>query len=73
MGITYLDLAPYRRSTVGFDRLFDLMNGAKAEADAYPPYDIAREGDDAYRITLSLAASTTDSSSFFRRFASCSP
>lgn len=60
MGITYLDLAPYRRSTVGFDRLFDRMNSVKDDADTYPPYDIVREGDDAYRITLSVAGYARD-------------
>jgi len=60
MGITYLDLAPYRRATVGFDRLFDLMNRAGTDADAYPPYDIVREGEDAYRIALSVVGYARD-------------
>lgn len=52
----YLDLAPYRRSTVGFDRLFDLMNNTAQDAsDTYPPFDIERLGDGTYRITLAVA------------------
>lgn len=51
------DFTPYRRSTVGFDRLFDLLEtGARNEApDAYPPFDIEMEGEDSYRITLAVA------------------
>ncbi|MEL7446261.1 MAG: Hsp20 family protein [Pseudomonadota bacterium] len=52
-----LDFTPYRRSTVGFDRLFDLLeNQARASAgDNYPPFNIARSGEDNYRITLAVA------------------
>jgi molecular chaperone IbpA len=52
-----LDFTPYRRTTVGFDRLFDLLerqarlNGG----DNWPPFNIERQGDDAYRITLAVA------------------
>jgi molecular chaperone IbpA len=50
------DFTPYRRSTVGFDRLFDFLESARAEqADNYPPYDIERLSDDRYRITLAVA------------------
>ncbi|MFN4039462.1 MAG: Hsp20 family protein [Erythrobacter sp.] len=51
------DLTPYRRSTVGFDRLFDLLeNQARLNAgDNYPPFNISRSGDDNYRITLAVA------------------
>ena len=53
---TNFDFAPYRRSTVGFDRLFDLLeNTARAEADTYPPFDIEQDGEDRYRITLAVA------------------
>jgi molecular chaperone IbpA len=47
------DFTPYYRSTVGFDRLFDLME--KTVASDWPPYDIERTGEDAYRITLAIA------------------
>ena len=50
------DFSPYRRSTVGFDRLFDyLENSAKTEQDSYPPFDIEKLADDQYRITLAVA------------------
>jgi molecular chaperone IbpA len=51
------DLSPYRRSTVGFDRLFDFLEsaGRAEQADNYPPYDIEKLSDDAYRITLAVA------------------
>ena len=51
-----MDFTPYRRSTVGFDRLFDFLESARAEpSDNYPPYDIEKLGDDRYRITLAVA------------------
>lgn len=51
------DFTPYRRSTVGFDRLFDAFEtvARNGGGDNYPPYDIERAGDDAYRITLAVA------------------
>ena len=51
-----LDLAPYRRTTVGFDRLFDLLeNQVRNGGDNYPPFNIERRDEDAYRITLAVA------------------
>ncbi|WP_380783948.1 Hsp20 family protein [Sphingomonas sp. R86520] len=54
---TNFDFTPYRRSTVGFDRLFDLLEAtARAEApDGHPPFDIERDSDDSYQITLAVA------------------
>ena len=51
------DFTPYRRTTVGFDRLFDLLERqARINAgDNYPPFNIERQGEDAYRITLAVA------------------
>ena len=51
------DFTPYRRNTVGFDRLFDLLeNATRAQSgDNYPPFNIERRGEDAYRITLAVA------------------
>lgn len=51
------DFTPYRRSTVGFDRLFDLLERqARANAgDNYPPFNIERSSDDAYRVTIAVA------------------
>ena len=56
------DFAPYRRSTVGFDRLFDLLeNQARQNSgDNYPPFNIERRGEDAYRITLAVAGFKPD-------------
>lgn len=52
-----LDFTPYRRTTVGFDRLFDLLEGQvrNNSGDNYPPFNIERRGDDEYRITLAVA------------------
>ncbi|HEX2762736.1 MAG TPA: Hsp20 family protein [Allosphingosinicella sp.] len=54
---TNFDFTPFRRSTVGFDRLFDLLEntGGWAQAENYPPFDLERTGDDSYRITLAVA------------------
>jgi molecular chaperone IbpA len=52
------DFAPFYRSTVGFDRLFSLLDkaaGPEANGQAYPPYNIERTGENAYRITLAVA------------------
>ena len=50
------DFSPYRRSTVGFDRLFDYLESAsRSEQDNYPPFDIEELSDDTYRITLAVA------------------
>ncbi len=50
------DLTPYRRSTIGFDRLFDFLeNASRAEGDNYPPFDLEKIADDRYRITLAVA------------------
>ena len=59
---TTFDLTPYRRSTVGFDRLFDALESSfRSEAqDSYPPFDIVRTGDDSYRITLAVAGFRPD-------------
>ena len=48
------DLAPLYRSTVGFDRLFSMLDGAEA-APGYPPYNIERTGENDYRISLAVA------------------
>jgi len=53
---TNFDFTPYRRTTVGFDRLFDLLEtSARTTADNYPPFDIERTSDDSYRITIAVA------------------
>ncbi|WP_395666225.1 Hsp20 family protein [Methylocella sp.] len=51
------DLAPLYRSTVGFDRLFNMLDQAAGydAAPSYPPYDIERTGEDSYRISIAVA------------------
>ena len=51
------DLTPFYRSTVGFDRLFNLLDqaGNVDAAPGYPPYNIERTGDNAYRISVAVA------------------
>jgi len=48
------DLAPLYRSTVGFDRLFSMLDGFDA-APGYPPYNIERTDENDYRITVAVA------------------
>src|SRR4028119_1257667 len=56
------DLSPLYRSTVGFDRLFDMLDQtARAETSpGWPPYNIERTGADDYRITMALAGFSPD-------------
>src|SRR6266540_5933294 len=52
------DLAPLYRSTVGFDRLFsmlDQVSGFEGSGSTYPPYNIERTGENTYRITVAVA------------------
>jgi molecular chaperone IbpA len=53
----HFDLSPLYRQTVGFDRLFNLLDQASGVdgASAYPPYNIERKGENAYRVTLAVA------------------
>jgi molecular chaperone IbpA len=52
------DFAPFRRSTVGFDRLFDMLEnsgfGGQAQEN-YPPFDLIKAGENDYRIELAVA------------------
>lgn len=55
------DLAPLYRSTVGFDRLFSLMDqigGFEQPTPSYPPYNIEKTGENTYRISLAVAGFT---------------
>src|ERR1700756_2937884 len=55
------DFSPLWRSTIGFDRLFDLVETAqRAGEDNYPPYNIERLGDDRYQISLAVAGFSPD-------------
>ena len=49
------DLTPFYRSTVGFDRLFNLLDQANGEAPGYPPYNIERTGENDYRISVAVS------------------
>ena len=52
----HFDLAPFYRSTVGFDRLFNLLDQAAPDtAPGYPPYNIERTGENAYRVSVAVA------------------
>lgn len=52
-----IDFTPYRRTMVGFDRLFDMIENQNRvnSGDKYPPFNIERRAQDAYRITLAVA------------------
>lgn len=55
------DFAPFYRSTVGFDRVFsmlDQLEGGESSAASYPPYNIERTGENAYRISVAVAGFT---------------
>jgi len=56
------DFTPYRRATVGFDRLFDFLEnaGRLEQIDNYPPFDIEKVSDDRYRITIAVAGFRSD-------------
>jgi molecular chaperone IbpA len=59
---TTLDFAPLYRSSIGFDRMFNLLeNASRPETiDGLPPYDIVKKGDDDYQITMAVAGFTHD-------------
>src|ERR1700760_614126 len=55
------DLAPFYRSTVGFDRFFNLLDQATADGSpGYPPYNIERTGENAYRISVAVSGFAKD-------------
>ena len=56
------DFAPYRRSTVGFDRLFDMLENSSFGngGENYPPFDLIKAGDNDYRIELAVAGFKPD-------------
>ncbi len=57
------DLSPLYRSTVGFDRMFSLLDtlpGGEVPAQSYPPYNIERTGENDYRITMAVAGFSED-------------
>ena len=56
------DFAPFRRSTVGFDRLFDMLENSSAgqAQENYPPFDLIKKGDNDYCIQLAVAGFARD-------------
>src|SRR6266436_3752340 len=61
MAMRTYDFAPLWRSTIGFDRLFDLAETAqRAGEDNYPPYNIERLAEDRYQISLAVAGFSPD-------------
>ncbi len=59
---TNFDFTPLYRSSIGFDRVFDLLeNVTRGQAsDNWPPYDIAKTSEDAYRISMAVAGFSQD-------------
>lgn len=57
-----IDFTPYRRSAIGFDRLFDMLEASarQATAENYPPFNLERLAEDRYRITLAVAGFKAD-------------
>jgi molecular chaperone IbpA len=57
------DFSPFRRSTVGFDRLFDMLENnsfGQAQQENYPPFDLIKEDENQYRIELAVAGFKQD-------------
>ena len=57
------DFAPFRRSTVGFDRLFDMLENSSAgqgQQENYPPFDLIKKGENDYCIQLAVAGFRPD-------------
>src|SRR3954469_3612909 len=59
---TNFDFSPFYRSSIGFDRVFDLLeNATRVETtESWPPYDIAKTGDGTYQITMAVAGFAQD-------------
>lgn len=59
---TSYDYAPLYRSSVGFDRIFNLLENAQRarSTNDWPPYDIVKTGDDSYRISIAVAGFVKD-------------
>lgn len=60
--ITKFDLTPFHRATVGFDRLFDVLDRqfANTPSTSYPPYNILKTGDDSFQIEIAVAGFRED-------------
>ncbi len=55
--LTKFDLTPFNRATVGFDRVFDMLDRqfANSVSTSYPPYNIIKEGENSYKIEIAVA------------------
>lgn len=60
--LTKFDLTPFHRATVGFDRLFDVLDRqfSNSVSTSYPPYNIIKTGEDSYQIELAVAGFRED-------------
>lgn len=57
---TAFDFSPLYRSSIGFDRVLNLLENAPQAVDGWPPYDIERRGENAYRVTIAVAGFSED-------------
>ena len=60
--LTKFDLTPFNRATVGFDRVFDILDRqfANSVSTSYPPYNIIKEGENSYKIEIAVAGFRED-------------
>ena len=60
--LTKFDLTPFNRATVGFDRVFDMLDRqfANSVSTTYPPYNIIKEGENGYKIEVAVAGFRED-------------
>lgn len=56
----HIDFAPLYRSTVGFDRLVNMLDHIAGDDNGFPPYNIERVGENEYRITMAVAGFSRD-------------
>ena len=56
----HTDFTPFYRSAIGFDRLFQMLDSGFESDTGYPPYNIERTAENAYRITMAIAGFTPD-------------
>ncbi|MEQ8826046.1 MAG: Hsp20 family protein [Filomicrobium sp.] len=56
----HIDFAPLYRSTVGFDRLVNMLDHIAGDDHSFPPYNIERVGENEYRITMAVAGFSRD-------------
>ena len=56
----HTDFAPFYRSAIGFDRLFQMLDSGSDSDTGYPPYNIERTGENSYHITMAVAGFTSE-------------